>query len=165
MSLSMYDASIPVFIRMFGNISKILETASAYGDEQKIDLANAKLADDMYPLTRQIQIATDGAKGCGARLAGINVPSYEDNEQTIAELQARIAKTVAFLETLTPEQINGSEGKEISLKVGGRELVFSGQNYLLNFVLPNFYFHLSITYAILRHHGVKIGKLDYLGGI
>jgi uncharacterized protein len=117
----------------------------------------------MYPLSRQVQIATDMAKGCAARLAGLEVPTYEDNEKTFADLQARIAKTVAFIQTVTPEQINGKEDLTVSLKIRGTEKNFIGLPYLLNFVLPNLYFHITTTYSILRHNGVELGKLDYLG--
>ncbi|MCX7086934.1 MAG: DUF1993 family protein [Methylococcales bacterium] len=166
MSLSMYQASIPGFIRMLENTSAILDKAVAYAAAKKIDpsvLVNARLAPDMFPLSRQIQIATDMAKGCAARLAGIDVPSYDDNETSFEELQARIAKTIAFLQSVSAEHIDGSEEKAITLKTPSRELNFLGQPYLLDFVLPNFHFHLTTTYAILRHNGVDIGKMDYVG--
>lgn len=166
MSLNMYEASIPVFVRMLGNLSSILDKAVIYAETKNIDpaiLVNARLTPDMYPLSRQVQIATDMVKGCAARLAGIDVPSYEDNEATFADLQARIAKTVAFLQSVSAEQINGSEGRTVTLKLRGREIQFLGQPYLLDFVLPNLYFHVTTTYAILRHNGVEIGKMDYLG--
>lgn len=167
MSLTMYPASIPVFIRMLGNLSAILDKAAAHAEAKKIDqaiLVNARLAPDMYPLSRQVQIATDMVKGCAARLAGIEVPRYEDNETTFADLQARIAKTVAFIQSVSAEQIDGSEERDITLKFGSREIKYLGQAYLVDFVLPNFYFHLTVAYAILRHHGVGIGKMDFLGG-
>lgn len=166
MSLTMYQASIPVFVRMLGNLSAILDKAAAHAEAKKIDPAifvNARLAPDMYPLSRQVQIATDMVKGCAARLAGIEVPRYEDNETTFAELQARIAKTKAFLQSVSAEQIDGSEDRKITLKFGSRELNLLGQAYLLDFVLPNFHFHLTTAYAILRHNGVEIGKKDYTG--
>ncbi|MGR8998200.1 MAG: DUF1993 domain-containing protein [Gammaproteobacteria bacterium] len=166
MSMSMYQASIPVFIHMLGNLSKILDKAAAYAEEKKIDpviLINARLAPDMYALSRQIQIATDMAKGCAARLAGIEIPSYADNESTFPELQARIAKTVAFLQSVSAEQINGSEERTVSLKLHGKEIGFLGQPYLLHYVLPNFYFHITTAYAILRHNGLEIGKMDFVG--
>lgn len=166
MSLSMYQASIPVFLHVFENLSKILDKGLAFANEKKIDpnvLINDRLAPDMLPLARQIQIASDGAKGCGARLSGTDIPSYEDNETTFEQLQDRLAKTVSFLKTLKAEQIDGSENKDISLKIGGQERNFKGQDYLLNFVLPNLYFHTSIAYAILRHNGVDFGKKDFLG--
>ena len=166
MSLSMYQASIPVFIHMLGNLSAILDKASAHAEASKIDPAifvNARLAPDMYPLSRQVQIATDVVKGCAARLAGIDVPSYEDNESTFPELQARIAKTVAFLQSVNAEQINGSEEKSVTVKLRTREVSFVGQPYLLYFVLPNFYFHMTTAYDILRHNGVELGKMDFVG--
>jgi hypothetical protein len=166
MSLTMYQASIPVLIRMLGNLSSILDKATAHAEAKKIDPAvfiNARLAPDMYPLNRQIQIATDMAKGCAARLAGIEVPGYEDNESTFPDLQARIAKTVAFLQSVSVEQINSSEERTVTLKLRDKEISFLGQPYLLNFVLPNFYFHITVTYAILRHNGLEIGKTDYIG--
>lgn len=166
MSLSMYQASIPGFLRMLGNLSAILHKAEAYAAERKIDpgvLINARLAPDMHPLVRQVQIATDSVKGCGARLAGIEVPSYADTESNFAELQERIAKTRAFLQSIDAAQLDGSEGRQITLKFPGAEMTFSGQDYLLGFVLPNFYFHVTTAYAILRHNGLQIGKMDYLG--
>lgn len=166
MSLTMYQASIPVFVRMLGNLSAILDKAAAHAETKKIDPAifvNARLAPDMFPLSRQVQIATDMVKGCAARLAGIEVPSYEDNETTFADLQERINKTIAFLQSVSASQIDGSEDRKITLKFGSKELNFLGQVYLLDFVLPNFHFHLTTTYAILRHNGVEIGKKDYVG--
>ena len=168
MTLSMYQASIPVFIRHLGTLSDVLKKAEANATERKIEpsvLINARLAPDMFPLARQIQIASDSVKGCAARLAGVEVPSYADTETTFTELQERIAKTIAFLKQCTAAQIDGTEEKAISLKAGPRELNFKGQDYLLNFVLPNLFFHSSMAYAILRHNGVPIGKMDFLGSI
>jgi uncharacterized protein len=167
MSFNMYQASVPVFVRMLGNLSSILDKAAAHAEAKKIDQAifiNARLTPDMYPLSRQVQIATDMVKGCAARLADTEVPSYEDKETTFAELQERIKKTVIFLESVSAEQINGSEERMVTLKLRGKEIRFLGQPYLFNFVLPNFYFHIAMTYAILRHNGVDIGKMDYIGG-
>jgi hypothetical protein len=167
MTIDMYQASIPVFIRMLGNLSAILDKAAAHANAKNIDpsvFINARLSPDMYPLSRQVQIATDVVKGCAARLAGKEVPSYEDNETTFAELKARIDKTVAFIQSVSPEQINGSEERTITFKLGGKEVSFLGLPYLLNFVLPNVYFHITTTYAILRHNGVGLGKMDFLGG-
>ena len=166
MSLTMYQASIPSFLRMLGNLSAILDKAAAHAEEKKIDpsiFINARLTPDMFPLSRQVQIATDMVKGCAARLAGIEVPSYEDNETTFSELQARITKTQVFLESVSAAQIDGSEDRPITVKFGSRELSFLGQAYLFDFVIPNFHFHLTTTYAILRHYGVKIGKKNYTG--
>jgi len=168
MSLSMYQASVPVFLRQLGALSKVLAIGAAYGAEHEIEEAafmELRLAPDMLPLPRQVQVATDGAKGGVGRLAGLEIPAYEDNENTFAELQARIAKTIAFLQTATPEQIDGSEEKAITVKLPSRELNFVGQPFLLHFVLPNFFFHVTIAYALLRAKGVKLGKADYLGGL
>lgn len=162
----MYQASMPVLIRMLNNLSTILNKAATFVEIKKIDptiLINARLAPDMFALARQVQIATDSAKGCAARLAGIEIPSFADTEATFPQLQERIAKTVNFLQSVNPTQIDGSEDRNINLKIGGQELNFLGQQYLLFFVLPNFYFHLNMAYAILRHNGVEIGKRDYLG--
>ncbi len=167
MALTMYQASIPVFVRMLGNLSSILDKGAAYAEAKKFDqsvLVNARLAADMYPLSRQVQIATDMVKGCAARLAGLEVPSYDDNETTFADLQARVARTMGFLQSVTAEQINGTEERTVTLKIRGKEISFLGQPYLLNFVLPNLYFHVTATYAILRHNGVELGKMDFLGG-
>jgi len=166
MSLSMYQASAPVFVRMLGNLSAILDKGAAFAEAKKIDpsvLVSARLAPDMFPLARQIQIATDGVKGCVARLAGIEIPSYADTETTIEELKARIAKTIAFVQSVSAVQIDGTEERAITLKIGGKEKSFKGQVYLLNFVLPNLYFHIATAYGILRHNGVEVGKLDFLG--
>jgi hypothetical protein len=166
MTLSMYQASIPVLTRTLTNLANILAKAEAHAAEKKIDPAifvQARLYPTMYPLPRQVQIATDVAKGCASRLAGLEPPHYEDNESSFAELQARIAKTIAFLETFSPAQIDGTEEKTVTLKVGGREKTFEGLPYLLDFVLPNVYFHTATAYAILRHWGVELGKADFLG--
>jgi hypothetical protein len=166
MPLSMYQASIPVFVRALGNLSAILDKAAAHAEARKIDpsvFINARLAPDMFPLSRQVQSASDSAKGCAARLAGVEVPSYPDTETTFPELQARITKTVAFLQSLGQKLIDGSEERTITLKLRGREVSFSGRDYLLNFALPNFFFHAVTAYDILRHNGVEIGKQDFLG--
>lgn len=166
MSFSMFHASIPVFTRQLASLAAILKKAETHAEARKIDpsvFISARLAPDMFPLARQVQSATDSAKGCGARLAGAEVPRYEDTESTFAELQARIAKTVEFLRGLNPELIAGSEERPIVLKLRGKEVSFSGRNYLFNFALPNFFFHAVTAYDILRHNGVEIGKQDYLG--
>ncbi|MGL4318835.1 MAG: DUF1993 domain-containing protein [Pseudomonas sp.] len=166
MSLSMYEASIPVFTRMLGNLSAILAKAAGYAESKGIDpgvLINARLAPDMYPLARQVQIASDAVKGCVARLAQVEIPSFADSETTFPELQERIAKTLKFIEGISPEQVNGSENRTVTIKLPGRELSFSGQVFLLNFSQPNLYFHITTTYAILRHNGLSLGKMDYLG--
>lgn len=168
MTISMYTASIPVFVRMLNNLAKILDKAATHAEAKKIDpsvLLNYRLAPDMFPLTKQIQIVTDNAKGMAARLSGQDIPKYEDNETTIAELQARIRKTLDFMASIAPEQIDGQEDREVTLKLPKVEHHFTGINYLLNFAIPNFYFHVSMAYSILRHAGVDIGKMDYLGTI
>ncbi|ARU88222.1 DUF1993 family protein [Pseudomonas sp. M30-35] len=168
MSLSMYQASVPVFVRMLSNLDAILDKALVHAEAEGFDpsvLVSARLAPDMFDMARQIQIATDAAKGCVARLAGVDVPSYADTETSFAQLKQRIAKTAAFVESFNAEQIDGSEDKIINIKLPSRELSFSGQMFLLHFALPNFYFHISTCYAILRHNGVKIGKMDYLGAV
>ena len=169
MTLSMYQASVPVFLRAFDNLSAILDKGAAFAAAKKIDpsvLINARLAPDMFALARQVQIASDTVKGCVARLAGIDIPSFADTETSFAELKERLAKTAAFIKTVSAAQIDGSEGKPITMKVGPtRELSFTGQSYLLSFVLPNLFFHVTAAYAILRHNGVEIGKTDYLGSL
>lgn len=168
MTISMYQASVPVFQRLLTALDAILDKAVANAAERKIApavLVAARLAPDMYPLSRQVQIATDHAKGCPARLAGVAVPSFEDTEKTFPELKARIAKTLDFIGGLKAEQIDGSETRDITLKLGPRELHFKGQEYLLSVAQPNFYFHVTMAFAILRHNGVPIGKLDFLGGV
>jgi hypothetical protein len=162
MSISMYRASIPVFIRALDNLSAILKKGEAHaGSASFIDV---RLAPDMLTLAGQVQRASDAAKGAVARLGGIDNPSFPDTEKTFAELQARIKKTIDFLQGVKPAQIDGSEQKTIEMKAGGRELKFTGLDYLLGFALPNFFFHVTTAYAILRHKGVPIGKMDYLGG-
>ncbi len=167
MSLSMYQASVPVFVHMLGNLSAMLGKAATYAETKKIDpsvLINARLAPDMLPLAFQVRTACDSAKGCAARLAGIEVPSHPDTETTFAELQARIAKTLDFLKSVSAAQIDGSEERTITLKLR-QEVQFKGQAYLLHFALPNFYFHVTTAYAILRHNGLDLGKGDFLGRI
>lgn len=166
MTLSMYQASVPVFIRMLGNLRLLLEKGAAYAEARKFDstaLPDARLFPDMFPLSRQVQIATDNAKGCAARLAGIESPKFEDSERTIPELIGRIDKTLAFLKTLQAAQIDGSEERPITLQLRSGALNFDGQSYLLHFALPNFYFHVTTAYNLLRHNGVEIGKPDFLG--
>lgn len=166
MSISMYSASVPVFVRMLNNLAAVLEKGDAHAKAKNIDpavLLGCRLYPDMFPLTRQVQIACDSAKGGAARLAGVDIPVFEDNEKTFADLVARIKKTVAFLETLKPAQIDGSEDKTITLEMRTGPVSFKGQAYLLNNVHPNFYFHVTTTYGILRHNGVELGKRDYLG--
>ncbi len=167
MSLSMHAASAPVLIRMLGNLLAWLDKAQAHAEARKFDTANylgLRLAPDMLPFTRQIQICSDGAKGCMARLAGQEVPKWDDTEATLDELRARVRRTIEYVQSFEPAQIDGSEAREILLPTRqGEPLKFTGENYLKHFVLPNFYFHATMTYALLRHAGVELGKRDYLG--
>ena len=166
MKISMYQASVPVFVRMLTNLSAVLDRAAAHAEAKKIDpavLINARLYPDMLPLARQIQIASDGAKGAAARLAGQEPPKYDDTETTFADLQARIQKTISFLNAFKPEQIDGSDEKTVTLQLRGNAVQFTGLGYLMNHATPNFYFHVTTAYDILRHNGVDLGKADYLG--
>jgi len=165
-TISMYQASVPYFIRMLRNLRAILEKGAVHAAAKKFDtavLVQARLAPDMLPLARQIQIASDNAKGCAARLAGVEPPKFEDNETTWDQLLERIDKTVAFLKSLKPEQVDGSEGRAVTLNLRSGTLNFSGLDYLRFFALPNFTFHVVTGYNLLRHNGVDIGKSDYLG--
>jgi len=166
MSFGMFGASVPAFLQMLKNLSGILDKAEAFAAEREIEpevLLNWRLASDMFPLTRQVQIAADFAKGTTARLAGAEVPKYPDEEKTFAELKARIAKTIKFVEGFKPKDIDGSETRDITLTVGGQDMHFKGEPYLVHFALPNFYFHATTAYDILRRCGVEIGKRDFIG--
>jgi len=167
MAISMYTSSVPVFKQMLTSLRDVLAKAETHAAEKKIDpnaLLQARLFPDMFPLIRQVQIASDFAKGVSARLAGVEVPSYEDSEQSFADLKARIDKTLGFIERLTATQIDGSEEREIVTQPGTtKEKRFVGINYLLHYGLPHFYFHVTTAYAILRHNGVEIGKRDFIG--
>ena len=166
MPLTMFQASVPVFNQFLTSLSNIIAKASAHAGARKIDpavLVGARLYPDMFPFSRQVQIATDHAKGAMARLAGVDVPSYPDTETTFEELQARIAKTLAFVNQFKLEQLDGSESREVVLTIGGQKMPFTGQIYLIQFALPNFYFHTTTAFAILRHCGVEIGKRDFMG--
>jgi len=166
MPLTMYQATVPAFLKTLNACSAILDKAEADAAARKIDqatLLDYRLAPDMFPLSKQLQLVTDFAKGTAARLAGVEVPKYEDSEKTIAEFKARIAKTAAFVRGFKPGAIDGSETRSITIPIGGQPTTFTGQDYLVSFALPNFYFHATAAYAILRHCGVNIGKRDYLG--
>jgi hypothetical protein len=166
MPISMYQASVPVLDKLLGNLSTILSKAAAWAETRKIDpsvLINARLAPDMFALARQVQIACDFAKGAPARLAGMEPPKFEDNETTFAELLARIEKTRKSMAGYSAAQIDGTEARQIKLKFGPQEMEFTGLVYLLNVVMPNFYFHYTMVYAILRHNGLELVKRDYLG--
>jgi hypothetical protein len=167
MSISMYDASVPVFRQRLGAMAGLLEKAEAYAAEKKIDggvLLQSRLFPDMFPLVRQVQIACDFAKSVPARLADVEVPAYDDTEQDFAELHARIARTLAFIDGLDPLLFEGSHEREIVLRPGTpKERRFTGTAYLLHYGLPQFYFHVTTAYALLRHNGVAVGKLDFMG--
>jgi hypothetical protein len=166
MQISMYRASVPVLARALRNLATVLRKGEAHASARNVDpavLLGYRLAPDMFALTRQVQIATDTAKGCVARLAGVDVPVYEDNETTFAQLLDRLERTVAFIEGFQPAQIDGTEDKAVTLKMRTGEMTFKGLPYLLEFVLPNVYFHSAAAYAILRHCGVELGKKDFLG--
>ena len=166
MSISMYQASVPRFVNILGNLSNILDKAQAHVDAKKIDataLTTYRIFPDMLPMSKQVQIACDTAKGVIARLAGVDIPAHEDNEVTLADLKARVAKTIAFIQTFTPAQIDGTEDKAIVTKRGDKETHYKGMQFLLGHAVPNFYFHITTTYNILRHNGVEIGKRDFLG--
>ena len=166
MSISMHTASVPVFVRMLNNLLTWLDKAQAHAEARKFDTANylgLRLAPDMLPFTRQIQIASDAAKGCVARLAGVDVPKWDDTEASLDDLRARVRKTMDYVQSIPADKIDGSESREIVLQMRAGELRFSGENYLRHYALPNFYFHLTTAYALLRHAGVDIGKTDFLG--
>jgi uncharacterized protein len=168
MTISMYQASVPLFLRMLANLKGILEKGAAHAKAKKIEetvLLNARLYPDMLAFTRQIQIACDFARGTGARLAGQEPPAHEDIEQSFAELAGRVDRTIDYLRTLGPAQIDGSEAREVVRPIRGEPKKFTSINYLLQFALPNFFFHATTAYAILRHNGVELGKADFIGAL
>jgi hypothetical protein len=167
LSLSFYDISIPGYVRMLQNLSHFLDKAEAHAQEAGVDLSTyveAGLGHGMFPFARQIQLASDAAKGGAARLAGVEAPSMPDTETTFPELKERIAKTIAFLQAIRREQVDGQEGRQIVLNFPGRSLEFTGESFLLTFSQPNFLFHVTTAYAILRSLGVPLGKMDFLAG-
>ena len=168
MAISMYAASVPIFVRMLGSLSHCLDKAAASAEARKFDpkvLVESRLAPDMLPFTRQITIATDFAKGASARLAGAEVPKFEDTETTLPELKARIARTLEFVQGVPAAKLEGSEARTIAVPRRNSEpLQLSGEDYLRQIALPNFFFHVTTAYALLRHNGVDLGKADYLGG-
>jgi len=167
-SISLYDVSIPPLTLGLTNLSALLDKGAAHAEAKKVDpkaLADLRIIADMFPLKRQVQIACDTAKGAAARLAGIEIPKHEDTESTVVELKERIAKTLAFIGSVKPEQVSAAEAREIVLQFPRQTLKFSGRDYLMKFVLPNFYFHITAAYAILRQNGVDVGKNDFLGNI
>jgi hypothetical protein len=166
LKISMHQASVPVFVRALNNLATILEKAAVHAEAKKIDpaaLINFRLYPDMLPLSKQVQIASDSAKGGVARLAGGEAPKYDDNEASFPELVARLRKTIAYLESVKPEQIDGSEDKTVTWKTQTATRTMQGMPYLLNHVTPNVYFHVTTAYAILRHCGIEVGKQDFLG--
>jgi uncharacterized protein len=166
MAITMYQVSAPQFVKMLGNLKAILEKAAAHAAAKKIDdtvFVNSRLYPDMLPLSTQVQIASDFARATCARLAGVEPPSIEDKEKTLADLIARVDVAIAYVRTFTAEKLDGSETREVKRKIRGNEMTFTGIDYLLKFALPNFYFHVTTAYAILRHNGVEIGKGDFLG--
>ncbi len=169
MSLSFYSASVPVFKQFLNSLKDLLVKAEKFSQQKELAdsvLLQSRLYPDMFPLVRQVQIAADFAKSVSARLAGVDVPSYEDNEQTFAQLQQRLDKTLSFLDTLKAEQFADAPGKEIVLRPGTpKEKRFTGTQYLAQYGLPQFYFHVTTSYALLRHNGVEVGKKDYMGQI
>jgi uncharacterized protein len=169
MSHPLYDATIPAFTRSLQALDACLDKAQAHADSLKCDIGNilsARLAPDMFPLSRQIQIACDFAKSISSRMAGVDVPSYEDNEVTLADFKVRIAKTIAYINTITPAQFEGSETRAISIPMrDGSKRDYVGAPYLHHMGLPNFYFHLTSCYAVLRNNGVQVGKKDFIGGV
>jgi hypothetical protein len=168
MALSMYQASVPVFVKMLGNLRAMLAKAAAHAGAKKIEesaFLDARLSPDMFPFTSQVQIATDFAKGTAARLAGVEPPAYDDTEKSFAQLIERIDRAVAYLKTIDAGAIDGSEERPITRPIRGEPKTFSGLSYLLFFALPNFYFHTAIAYALLRHNGVDVGKNDFIGSL
>jgi uncharacterized protein len=168
MSLSMHQAAVPAFVQLLTALTAILEKAEAHAASRKIDpsvLINARLFPDMLPLARQVAIACDFAKGATARLAGTDVPSWPDDEKTFDQLRQRIRKTLDFVQSFKVAQIDGSEDRDITISIAGKPLTLKGQPYLVHFVLPNFYFHVSIAYGLLRHNGVELGKRDFVGQV
>jgi hypothetical protein len=168
MSVSMYEVSIPVFTLSLNNLAAILDKATAHAEAKKVGpnvLPSVRLIADMLPLSAQIQIACDTVKGAAARLTGVEAPKHEDTEATIADLRARVDKTLAFIKSVKPEQMATAETREIILQFPQTTMKFTGLNYLTNFVLPNFFFHMSMAYALLRKNGVELGKRDFLGPI
>jgi hypothetical protein len=168
MTLSMYQLAVPPFVQGLSAMSAVLAKAEAFAAAKKVDpavLLAARLAPDMFPLNRQVQIACDFAKSTAARLTGIEVPSWKDDEKTIADLRSRVAKTLDYVRSFKAGQIDGSEQRDVAITLAGKPVTFKGQPYLVHFVLPNFYFHCTVAYAILRHNGVELGKRDFMGPV
>jgi len=167
MAISMHQASVPQFKKMLNNLSSILKKGAEFAADKKIDekvLVESRLAPDMFPLAKQVQIACDQVKMGMSRLSGVEAPKHADTETTFAQLQERIAQTIAFIDSIKPEQVDGTEAKEIKFSIKEWSFEFVGEQYLFTWIVPNFYFHVTTTYNILRHNGLQIGKTDYLGG-
>jgi uncharacterized protein len=165
MSLSMHSASVPVFVRNLNNLLAWLDKAQAHAEAKKFDTVvylGLRLAPDMLPFSKQIQIASDAAKGCVARLAGVEIPKWDDTEVTLDDLRARIRKTIDYVQSVPATQIDGSEAREITITLRSGDVKFDGQRFLEHWALPNFYFHIMTAYTLLRHAGVELGKQDYL---
>ena len=168
MSVSLYDSSIPVFRQMLGSLADLLDKGEAYAKTRNFEPANmlsSRLAPDMLNLTKQVQIACDGAKGAAARLAGLEIPKHEDNEVSIADLKARINKTLEFINSISREKIDGQENRDITIVLRDRSLHMKGHQFLMHWAFPNFFFHVTTAYNLLRHNGVEIGKKDFLGKV
>jgi uncharacterized protein len=168
LSLSMYDAVIPSFVRSLKNLDAILDKAVAYAEGKKVDptvLLGSRLAIDMLPFSTQIHRATETARGGAARLAQVDIASFPDEDKTVVDLKNRLAKTIAFLESMPTEKFTGAEDRTVTQKLAGNDMTFPAKQYLFGFMIPNFYFHVTTAFAILRHNGVEIGKIDYLRGI
>ncbi len=166
-TLNIYDLTVPQFIRILGQVHRWLDKAQALAEQKKFDISvllDARLAPDQFPLTRQVQIATDQAKGTAARLVGMTPPVFEDNEKTLEEVRARLDKTITWLKTLTPEQFHGAEDRTVTLPFAPGKGI-KGNDFLVGLALPNFYFHTTTIYAILRHNGVDVGKVDFIGDL
>lgn len=166
MSITMHSASVPVFVRLLGNLLNWLDKAEAHAEAKKFDASvylGTRLAPDMLPFTKQIQIACDGAKFCIARLAGVEAPTFDDTEASLAELRERIRKTLVFIQSVNAAQIDGTEDKDVVIPRRDGPVTLKGEAYLKHYAMPNFYFHVTTAYALLRHNGVALGKSDYLG--
>ena len=166
MAISMYQISLPIFVRQLNGLAGCMKKAQAVYAEKKYDestLLSCRFYPDMFSFAKQVQIATDHARNCAALLAGLEAPKYEDNETSLAQLIARVEKTIAYLKTIKPEQVDGAEGKTVIVKMRDREMSFTGLELLQNRSMPNFYFHTTTAYDIIRHNGVEIGKRDFMG--
>jgi len=166
MAISMYQVSLPIFVRQLNGLAGCMKKAQAVYAEKKYDestLLSCRFYPDMFSFAKQVQIATDHARNCAALLAGLEAPKYEDNETSLAQLIARVEKTIAYLKTIKPEQVDGAEGKTVIVKMRDREMNFTGLELLQNRSMPNFYFHTTTAYDIIRHNGVEIGKRDFMG--